>query len=215
MPQPASADPPSGRAAKRCSDASTYLPPYRGAGACVTGSERRPLRKVHSPRQRQKRVGTPHDLATSADAHTTMPFAPLVAVPLAACLSAVLIVLLKPILQRYALARPNARSSHSVADPPRGRHRDRPRHPGDRWAPGIPDAAYASDDGGAGPRSCDGVPRHRGCCRRYQATAGHIETRSSDACGDRPRPVGGGTAPTRDSRSLLSAPSPSWPESGS
>ncbi|WP_019904921.1 glycosyltransferase family 4 protein [Methylobacterium sp. 77] len=46
-----------------------------------------------------------------------MPFAPLVAVPLAACLSAVLIVLLKPILQRYALARPNARSSHSVPTP--------------------------------------------------------------------------------------------------
>ena len=46
-----------------------------------------------------------------------MPLAPLVAVPLAACLSAVLIVLLKPILQRYALARPNARSSHSVPTP--------------------------------------------------------------------------------------------------
>ncbi|MBO1018988.1 glycosyltransferase family 4 protein [Methylobacterium sp. SD274] len=46
-----------------------------------------------------------------------MPFAPLVAIPLAACLSAVLIVLLKPILQRYALARPNARSSHSVPTP--------------------------------------------------------------------------------------------------
>ncbi|GJE15910.1 MraY family glycosyltransferase [Methylobacterium marchantiae] len=46
-----------------------------------------------------------------------MPFAPLVAVPLAACLTAILIVLLKPILQRYALARPNARSSHSVPTP--------------------------------------------------------------------------------------------------
>ena len=46
-----------------------------------------------------------------------MPFAPLVAVPLAAALSAVLIVLLKPLLQRYALARPIARSSHSVPTP--------------------------------------------------------------------------------------------------
>lgn len=46
-----------------------------------------------------------------------MPIASLAAVSLAACFSAVLIVLLKPILQRYALARPNARSSHSIPTP--------------------------------------------------------------------------------------------------
>jgi UDP-N-acetylmuramyl pentapeptide phosphotransferase/UDP-N-acetylglucosamine-1-phosphate transferase len=35
----------------------------------------------------------------------------------AACASALLIVLLRPLLQRYALARPNARSSHAVPTP--------------------------------------------------------------------------------------------------
>ncbi|WP_342151581.1 glycosyl transferase [Methylorubrum sp. SB2] len=49
-----------------------------------------------------------------------MIFAPLLAVPLAAALSAGLIVLLKPLLQRYALARPNARSSHKVPTPQGG-----------------------------------------------------------------------------------------------
>lgn len=49
-----------------------------------------------------------------------MTLAPLLAVPLAALLSAGLIVLLKPLLQRYALARPNARSSHRVPTPQGG-----------------------------------------------------------------------------------------------
>ncbi|TFZ59960.1 glycosyl transferase [Methylorubrum sp. Q1] len=49
-----------------------------------------------------------------------MILAPLLVVPLAALLSAGLIVLLKPLLQRYALARPNARSSHRVPTPQGG-----------------------------------------------------------------------------------------------
>ncbi|KMO11584.1 glycosyl transferase [Methylobacterium platani] len=49
-----------------------------------------------------------------------MPLSPLLAVPLAAALSAGLIVLLRPLLQRYALARPNARSSHRVPTPQGG-----------------------------------------------------------------------------------------------
>lgn len=49
-----------------------------------------------------------------------MTLAPLLTVPLAALLSAGLIVLLKPLLQRYALARPNARSSHRVPTPQGG-----------------------------------------------------------------------------------------------
>lgn len=49
-----------------------------------------------------------------------MSLAPLVAVPLAAGLSAGLIVLLRPLLHRYALARPNARSSHTVPIPQGG-----------------------------------------------------------------------------------------------
>ncbi|KQO89011.1 glycosyl transferase [Methylorubrum extorquens] len=49
-----------------------------------------------------------------------MTLAPLLVVPLAALLSAGLIVLLKPLLQRYALARPNARSSHRVPTPQGG-----------------------------------------------------------------------------------------------
>ena len=49
-----------------------------------------------------------------------MTLAPLLAVPLACGLSAGLIVLLKPVLRRYALARPNARSSHSVPTPQGG-----------------------------------------------------------------------------------------------
>ncbi|MER2249272.1 glycosyl transferase [Methylorubrum podarium] len=49
-----------------------------------------------------------------------MTLAPLLIVPLAALLSAGLIVLLKPLLRRYALARPNARSSHRVPTPQGG-----------------------------------------------------------------------------------------------
>ena len=49
-----------------------------------------------------------------------MNLAPFLAVPLAAGLSAGLIVLLRPLLQRYALARPNARSSHTVPTPQGG-----------------------------------------------------------------------------------------------
>ncbi len=45
---------------------------------------------------------------------------PLLAVPLAAALSAGLILRLRPLLVRYALARPNARSSHSVPTPQGG-----------------------------------------------------------------------------------------------
>lgn len=44
----------------------------------------------------------------------------LLAVPLAAALSAGLILRLRPLLQRYALARPNARSSHTVPTPQGG-----------------------------------------------------------------------------------------------
>lgn len=45
----------------------------------------------------------------------------IIAIPLTACvICAVLIVLLRPVLQRYALARPNARSSHSVPTPQGG-----------------------------------------------------------------------------------------------
>lgn len=49
-----------------------------------------------------------------------MLLAPILSVPLAAGLSAGLILLLKPLLVRYALARPNARSSHSVPTPQGG-----------------------------------------------------------------------------------------------
>jgi UDP-N-acetylmuramyl pentapeptide phosphotransferase/UDP-N-acetylglucosamine-1-phosphate transferase len=49
-----------------------------------------------------------------------LPLAPLVAVPLAAALAAGLIVALRPLLLRYALARPNARSSHRVPTPQGG-----------------------------------------------------------------------------------------------
>ncbi|KQT90317.1 glycosyl transferase [Methylobacterium sp. Leaf466] len=49
-----------------------------------------------------------------------MTFAPLVAIPLAAGLSAGLVIALRPLLVRYALARPNARSSHSVPTPQGG-----------------------------------------------------------------------------------------------
>ncbi|MBB5765295.1 glycosyl transferase [Methylorubrum rhodesianum] len=49
-----------------------------------------------------------------------MTLVPLLTVPLAALLSAGLILLLKPLLQRYALARPNARSSHRVPTPQGG-----------------------------------------------------------------------------------------------
>ncbi|GJE25341.1 glycosyl transferase [Methylobacterium organophilum] len=49
-----------------------------------------------------------------------MTLAPLLAVPLACGVSAGLIVLLKPVLARYALARPNARSSHRVPTPQGG-----------------------------------------------------------------------------------------------
>lgn len=45
----------------------------------------------------------------------------LIATPLIACiLCAVLVVLLRPLLQRYALARPNARSSHRIPTPQGG-----------------------------------------------------------------------------------------------
>jgi UDP-N-acetylmuramyl pentapeptide phosphotransferase/UDP-N-acetylglucosamine-1-phosphate transferase len=46
--------------------------------------------------------------------------AALLVLALAALLAALLIVLLKPLLQRYALARPNARSSHKVPTPQGG-----------------------------------------------------------------------------------------------
>ena len=46
--------------------------------------------------------------------------APFIAVPLAAALSAGLIVRLRPLLVRYALARPNARSSHTEPTPQGG-----------------------------------------------------------------------------------------------
>ena len=46
--------------------------------------------------------------------------APLIAVPLAAALSAGLILRLRPLLVRYALARPNARSSHTEPTPQGG-----------------------------------------------------------------------------------------------
>ncbi|WP_232627792.1 glycosyl transferase [Methylobacterium sp. Leaf118] len=49
-----------------------------------------------------------------------MSLAPLLAVPIACGLCAGLIVLLKPVLRRYALARPNARSSHRVPTPQGG-----------------------------------------------------------------------------------------------
>lgn len=46
---------------------------------------------------------------------------PTIAIPLAACIiCAGLIVLLRPLLARYALARPNARSSHSIPTPQGG-----------------------------------------------------------------------------------------------
>lgn len=49
-----------------------------------------------------------------------LPTILLLAVPLAAALSAGLILRLFPLLQRYALARPNARSSHTVPTPQGG-----------------------------------------------------------------------------------------------
>ena len=51
---------------------------------------------------------------------SALPTLLLLAVPLAAALSAGLIVRLRPLLQRYALARPNARSSHTVPTPQGG-----------------------------------------------------------------------------------------------
>ncbi len=50
----------------------------------------------------------------------TTAWIPLLSVPLAAALSAGLIVRLMPLLRRYALARPNARSSHTVPTPQGG-----------------------------------------------------------------------------------------------
>ena len=45
----------------------------------------------------------------------------MIGVPLAACIiSAALAILLRPLVVRYALARPNARSSHSVPTPQGG-----------------------------------------------------------------------------------------------
>ena len=70
-------------------------------------------------------------------------FGMLLIVLLAAGLSAGLIWLLHPLLVSYALARPNARSSHVDPNPARWRHR------GDRG-----DADYSAD------RSCT-APRHR------------------------------------------------------
>ncbi len=50
-----------------------------------------------------------------------MKSALIIATPLIACiLCAVLVVLLRPLLQRYALARPNARSSHRIPTPQGG-----------------------------------------------------------------------------------------------
>jgi UDP-N-acetylmuramyl pentapeptide phosphotransferase/UDP-N-acetylglucosamine-1-phosphate transferase len=50
----------------------------------------------------------------------TTAWIPLISIPLAAALSAGLIVRLMPLLRRYALARPNARSSHTVPTPQGG-----------------------------------------------------------------------------------------------
>lgn len=50
----------------------------------------------------------------------TTVWIPLLSVPLAAALTAGLIVRLMPLLRRYALARPNARSSHTVPTPQGG-----------------------------------------------------------------------------------------------
>jgi UDP-N-acetylmuramyl pentapeptide phosphotransferase/UDP-N-acetylglucosamine-1-phosphate transferase len=50
----------------------------------------------------------------------TTAWMPLLAVPLAAALAAGLVLRLRPLLQRYALARPNARSSHTVPTPQGG-----------------------------------------------------------------------------------------------
>jgi len=50
----------------------------------------------------------------------TFAWIPLIAAPLAAALSAGLILRLMPLLRRYALARPNARSSHVVPTPQGG-----------------------------------------------------------------------------------------------
>ena len=44
-------------------------------------------------------------------------------VAIAAVLSALLIVVLRPLLERYAMARPNARSSHKITDAARRRNR--------------------------------------------------------------------------------------------
>lgn len=50
-----------------------------------------------------------------------MSLVSIIAIPLLACiLCVILIVLLRPLLQRYALARPNARSSHRVPTPQGG-----------------------------------------------------------------------------------------------
>lgn len=49
-----------------------------------------------------------------------MSLGPLIAIPVTAALSAALIVGLRPLLIRYALARPNARSSHTVPTPQGG-----------------------------------------------------------------------------------------------
>ncbi|MGU3665983.1 glycosyl transferase [Methylobacterium sp. A49B] len=51
---------------------------------------------------------------------SALPTLILLAVPLTAALSAGLILRLRPLLQRYALARPNARSSHTVPTPQGG-----------------------------------------------------------------------------------------------
>ena len=56
----------------------------------------------------------------TSTATSAVGLAPLLAVPLAAAFSAALIVLLMPLLRRYALARPNARSSHAVPTPQGG-----------------------------------------------------------------------------------------------
>lgn len=72
-----------------------------------------------SPRRRVY-AGLSHGLDYGAAALLTLLAAPLPSFLVAAACSAALCVLLRPLLLRYALARPNARSSHRVPTPQGG-----------------------------------------------------------------------------------------------
>ena len=102
------------------SDIQYLSTPHLGAGVC--GSRVLPTRPA--PITVRSSCGRVYDKFAMADElATSLSLRGAATVAIAALLSALLIVLLRPVLVRYALARPNARSSHSDTDAARRRHR--------------------------------------------------------------------------------------------